>query len=85
MALSLSPVALINGLRFLIIGAPFTIYYNSIFLFDAQLPANYPESPPAVTMHAFGHRVNPNLYDSGYVCCTYFPSAQNAFATSDSC
>jgi len=57
--------------RFLIIGAAGTIYYNSYFLFDMQLPANYPQSPPSVLMHAFNYRINPNLYAEGKVCCTF--------------
>jgi len=54
--------------RFLVIGAPKTIYYNSYFLFDMILPNDYPRQEPKVTMHAFGQSTNPNLYSNGYVC-----------------
>lgn len=54
--------------RFLIIGSPGTVYYNSYFLFDMILPNEYPRVPPQVKMHAFDHRCNPNLYSCGKVC-----------------
>jgi ubiquitin-conjugating enzyme E2 O len=54
--------------RFLVIGAAGTVYYNSYLMFDMQLSGNYPQTPPAVTFHSFGHRINPNLYNNGKVC-----------------
>ena len=55
-------------LRCAIAGPPGTPYHDHLFLFDLCLPRDYPNSPPKVSYHAFGLRVNPNLYDTGKVC-----------------
>ena len=55
-------------LRCAIAGPPGTPYHDHLFLFDLCLPRDYPHSPPKVSYHAFGLRVNPNLYDTGKVC-----------------
>ncbi|GJN09449.1 hypothetical protein PR202_ga27456 [Eleusine coracana subsp. coracana] len=41
---------------------------TALFFFDLHLPPSYPDSPPQVSYHSFGLRVNPNLLDSGMVC-----------------
>ena len=58
----------IDLLRCAIAGPPGTPYHDHLFLFDLCLPRDYPSSPPKVQYHAFGLRVNPNLYDTGKVC-----------------
>ncbi|KAK9060451.1 hypothetical protein SSX86_021155 [Deinandra increscens subsp. villosa] len=55
-------------LRAVIIGAEGTPYHDGLFFFDVCLPGDYPNSPPLVHYHSGGLRINPNLYDSGYVC-----------------
>jgi ubiquitin-conjugating enzyme E2 O len=57
-----------NQLKFAIIGALHTPYYQSFLPFDVLLPPNYPQGPPVTRFHARGVRLNPNLYDNGYVC-----------------
>lgn len=51
-----------------ILGAMHTPYYQGFYCFDIRLPNDYPMSPPIVTFHSKGHRMNPNLYNDGYVC-----------------
>ncbi|XP_039067674.1 putative ubiquitin-conjugating enzyme E2 38 [Hibiscus syriacus] len=58
----------IDLLRAAIIGARNTPYHNGIFVFDLKFPHDYPRYPPKVTYRSFGFRLNPNLYESGYVC-----------------
>jgi len=58
----------IGLLRFLIVGAPSTVYFGSYFLFDVSLPADYPQCAPTIFFHAFGQSCNPNLYMDGTVC-----------------
>lgn len=46
-----------------------TPYENGVYLFDVNLPSNYPNVPPNFHFHSFGAgRLNPNLYDQGRVC-----------------
>lgn len=58
----------IDLLRAAIIGASKTPYHNGLFFFDLQFPSDYPNNPPKVYYRSFGLRLNPNLYNSGYVC-----------------
>jgi hypothetical protein len=37
-------------------------------MFDVMLPSDYPDSPPEYFYHAYGMRLNPNLYVDGKVC-----------------
>jgi ubiquitin-conjugating enzyme E2 O len=54
---------------FMIKGPKATPYEDGLFLFDAQLPADYPTHPPAVHYISFcTDRLNPNLYENGKVC-----------------
>uniref|UniRef100_A0A7S3NKX8 UBC core domain-containing protein n=1 Tax=Aureoumbra lagunensis TaxID=44058 RepID=A0A7S3NKX8_9STRA len=57
-------------LRALIIGPEDTPYNQLLFVFDLQLPKNYPAEPPDVHYRACGvqERLNPNLYACGKVC-----------------
>ncbi|WJX68456.1 ubiquitin-conjugating enzyme [Trifolium repens] len=55
-------------LRAVIIGAEGTPYEDGLFFFDVQFPSGYPNVPPKVHYHSGGLRLNPNLYDNGYVC-----------------
>lgn len=55
-------------LKALISGPRFTPYYRGLYAFDVMLPNDYPSSPPKVKFHAYNMRINPNLYDDGYVC-----------------
>ncbi|WJX68461.1 ubiquitin-conjugating enzyme [Trifolium repens] len=55
-------------LRAVIIGAEGTPYHDGLFFFDILFPIGYPNVPPLVHYHAGGLRLNPNLYDSGFVC-----------------
>lgn len=46
-------------------------YFGGSFLFHIKIPANYPQSPPAVLLVTTGDgtvRFNPNLYNCGKVC-----------------
>ncbi|RWS10292.1 Ubiquitin-conjugating enzyme E2 O-like protein, partial [Dinothrombium tinctorium] len=50
-------------------GPKSTPYEDGIFLFDIQLPANYPNVPPVAHYLSFcSDRLNPNLYENGKVC-----------------
>ena len=56
---------------FLLVGPEGTPYQNGLFHFDCQLPADFPHSPPKVTLVTTGGgrvRFNPNLYKDGKVC-----------------
>ncbi|CAI9756477.1 unnamed protein product [Fraxinus pennsylvanica] len=55
-------------LRAAIVGAPGTPYHDGLFLFDICLAPQYPDEPPMVHYNSGGHRINPNLYESGKVC-----------------
>ncbi|CAA0808526.1 Probable ubiquitin-conjugating enzyme E2 25 [Striga hermonthica] len=55
-------------LRAVIVGAKGTPYHDGLFFFDLHLPGNYPDAPPKVYYYSGGLRLNPNLYESGYVC-----------------
>uniref|UniRef100_A0A8C4Q8D1 Ubiquitin conjugating enzyme E2 O n=1 Tax=Eptatretus burgeri TaxID=7764 RepID=A0A8C4Q8D1_EPTBU len=53
----------------LIKGPERTPYEDGLFIFDIQLPGNYPSSPPSFHFYSFCHgRLNPNLYENGKVC-----------------
>lgn len=57
--------------QFMIAGPRDTPYDNGLFHFQMELPSNYPQSPPKVTILSTGrgqYRANPNLYASGKVC-----------------
>ncbi|KAK8758140.1 hypothetical protein V5799_004223 [Amblyomma americanum] len=46
-----------------------TPYEDGLFLFDFQLPAEYPQSPPQCHYVSYcSDRLNPNLYEGGKVC-----------------
>ncbi|XP_073353934.1 probable ubiquitin-conjugating enzyme E2 24 [Aegilops tauschii subsp. strangulata] len=55
-------------LRVAMVGASGTPYQDGLFFFDLQMPPSYPDVPPQVYYHAFGFRLNPNLYTDGTVC-----------------
>ncbi|GKA05007.1 putative ubiquitin-conjugating enzyme E2 38 [Tanacetum coccineum] len=55
-------------LRAVIIGPAGTPYHDGLFVFDIHFPPAYPSVPPLAHYHAGGLRINPNLYDTGYVC-----------------
>ncbi|XP_026417597.1 putative ubiquitin-conjugating enzyme E2 38 [Papaver somniferum] len=55
-------------LRAVIVGAAGTPYHDGLFFFDVYFPSDYPDTPPLVNYHAHNLRLNPNLYNSGYVC-----------------
>ncbi|KAI3876595.1 hypothetical protein MKX03_013297 [Papaver bracteatum] len=55
-------------LRAVIVGAAGTPYHDGLFFFDVYFPSEYPDTPPLVNYHAHNLRINPNLYNSGYVC-----------------
>ncbi|XP_059630191.1 putative ubiquitin-conjugating enzyme E2 38 [Cornus florida] len=58
----------IDLLRAVIVGASGTPYHNGLFFFDFQFPPSYPDVPPQGHYKSFGLHLNPNLYDSGYIC-----------------
>lgn len=46
-----------------------TPYEDGLFLFDVQLPREYPRAPPMFHYHSYcSDRLNPNLYEDGKVC-----------------
>lgn len=56
---------------FVIAGPRDTPYDNGLFLYNMELPINYPSSPPNIRILSTGsgrYRVNPNLYADGKVC-----------------
>ncbi|KAL1823144.1 hypothetical protein ACET3Z_009922 [Daucus carota] len=55
-------------LRAVIIGPTGTPYHDGLFTFDVHFPKNYPDVPPLVNYRSGGLRINPNLYETGYVC-----------------
>ena len=55
-------------LRAAMLGPSGTPYHDNLFLFDFHFGENYPNDPPVAHYHSHGHRVNPNLYQSGKVC-----------------
>ncbi|KAI3927191.1 hypothetical protein MKW92_013529 [Papaver armeniacum] len=55
-------------LRAVIVGAAGTPYHDGLFFFDVYFPSEYPDTPPLVNYHAHNLRINPNLYNCGYVC-----------------
>lgn len=58
----------VDLMRAVIIGAAGTPYHNGLFFFDIIFGSNYPQSPPELHYHSRGIALNPNLYQSGYVC-----------------
>lgn len=55
-------------LRAAMVGPAGTPYHDGLFFFDIKLPSSYPATPPQVWYRSWGLRVNPNLYENGYVC-----------------
>ncbi|KAL0864299.1 hypothetical protein Bca101_043417 [Brassica carinata] len=55
-------------MRAVIVGAEGTPYHDGLFFFDIHFPDTYPSVPPMVHYHSGGLRINPNLYNSGFVC-----------------
>lgn len=55
-------------LKFVLIGAMHTPYYQSFLAFDLYYPPAFPMEPPSVRFHAYNLRLNPNLYMDGYIC-----------------
>jgi len=55
-------------MRALISGPPGTPYQDAVFVFDVQLPPEFPQQPPLVHYLSYGQRINPNLYENGKVC-----------------
>ncbi|XP_050297992.1 (E3-independent) E2 ubiquitin-conjugating enzyme UBE2O isoform X2 [Anthonomus grandis grandis] len=59
----------IDLLSVMIRGPAKTPYEDGLFLFDIQLSADYPRSPPLVYYISYSsERLNPNLYVEGKVC-----------------
>lgn len=58
----------IDLLRAVIVGPAGTPYHDGLFFFDLAFTSDYPISPPLVYYHSYGLRLNPNLYEDGYVC-----------------
>ena len=61
----------IQNIHALIIPSHDTPYSNGCFLFQFNIPENYPKSPPNVKLITTGNgkvRFNPNLYACGKVC-----------------
>lgn len=59
----------IDLLSVMIRGPSRTPYEDGLFLFDIQLGADYPHTPPSVHYISFSsERLNPNLYVEGKVC-----------------
>ncbi|XP_024196279.1 putative ubiquitin-conjugating enzyme E2 38 [Rosa chinensis] len=58
----------VDLLRAVIVGAEGTPYEGGLFFFDIKFPDNYPNEPPKVHYRSHGLRLNPNLYETGYVC-----------------
>ncbi|CUF41050.1 ubiquitin-conjugating enzyme E2-like protein, putative [Bodo saltans] len=54
--------------KFVIIGALHTPYYQSFLAFDLYYPPTFPIEPPSVRFHSYNLRLNPNLYVDGYIC-----------------
>jgi ubiquitin-protein ligase len=54
--------------KFVIIGALHTPYYQSFLAFDLYYPPTFPIEPPSVRFHSYNLRLNPNLYADGYIC-----------------
>ncbi|KAI9159450.1 hypothetical protein H9P43_008790 [Blastocladiella emersonii ATCC 22665] len=63
----------------LIFGPHDTPYARCPFLFEIQLPADYPNSPPLVYFfNRGGGRINPNLHEDGKVCLSLLGTWQGA-------
>ncbi|XP_022930350.1 probable ubiquitin-conjugating enzyme E2 25 [Cucurbita moschata] len=58
----------IDLLRAVIVGPAGTPYHDGLFFFDLAFSSDYPICPPIVYYHSYGLRLNPNLYEDGYVC-----------------
>ncbi|XP_008458344.2 putative ubiquitin-conjugating enzyme E2 39 [Cucumis melo] len=58
----------IDLLRAVIVGPSGTPYHDGLFFFDLAFTSDYPITPPMVYYHSYGLRLNPNLYEDGYVC-----------------
>lgn len=53
----------------MIVGPAKTPYEDGLFIFDVQLPNDYPSSPPRFHYVSYcTDRLNPNLYEDGKVC-----------------
>lgn len=55
-------------MKFAVVGPMHTPYYQSFFSFDVLFPPEFPIRPPRLHFHSYGLRLNPNLYETGYVC-----------------
>ena len=55
-------------IKIVLLGPMHTPYYQSFLAFDVACPEQFPISPPSVKFHAYGFRLNPNLYEDGYIC-----------------
>lgn len=62
----------INKFMAIILGPKDTLYEGGIFLFDINLPNDYPFQPPKFTFISPNFskigRIHPNLYENGKVC-----------------
>ena len=58
----------VDLMRAMITGPPGTPYQDAVFVFDLQLPPEFPQQPPSVHYLSHGQRINPNLYENGKVC-----------------
>lgn len=60
----------LSQMKVLIIGPMSTPYENGCFLFDLEIPPNFPSVPPKMEFKTTGNqfRFNPNLYSSGKIC-----------------
>ena len=60
--------ARVDLLRVFITGPPGTPYQDAVFIFDVQLPPDFPQQPPLIYYLSHGERINPNLHENGKVC-----------------
>ena len=60
----------VTSLKALVLGPTDTPYENGFFLFDIQVPGDYPNVPPKVKILTTDGKVhfNPNMYKNGKVC-----------------
>ena len=61
----------LDKMQAIIVGPEGTPYENGLFLFDIELPPQYPQVAPRLILRTTGNgsvRFNPNLYNCGKVC-----------------
>jgi ubiquitin-protein ligase len=70
-------------LKILVRGPIHTPYYQGVYAFDLFFPPEFPTTPPKVKFHAYQIRMNPNLYDNGYVCLSLLGTWQGQHSTEE--